>query len=456
MNIEFSHKILRYTDSFLLRYKDYLIFYKEVQLVKIRTQIVILTVVCLILSGLIIVFGLTGCSDGGGEGGIPDPSGNNMGTISGTVKDASGTPLQGVSININSNQAGSSNSNGSFSINNLTPATKVSVIFSNAGYVSTTKVVDVFSGKDTFIDVMMLKVDTVTTVNPSVNSTVDSGKASVYIPANSIVDVNGNIVTSDVTVKMAAAAPEDNNYLELFPGKFTGVISGGEEVPLKSYGFVNINFEDNSGNPLNVASGMNLTITMEASENDPPDIPLWYLDQNAGLWIEEGQASLRQSVNKSNNETITYYEGTIKHLSTWNYDSVYGYSASKVKVKLLSDDDTPVSLANVTIKGPGWAQSAYTHSDGTTDYIMTEPNVAATVYEDYTGQTKQITTPPQGQETVVTMGGSAPTGPTDPVDHTPILGLWVYDNPNIHMRLQKRMHSSPLCRTQAGVPCILT
>ena len=46
----------------------------------------------------------------------------------------------------------------------------------------------------------------------------------------------------------------------------------------------------------------------------PLSIPLYYLDDTTGLWVQQGTASLQGSAPSQ------YYEGSVSHFSTWNAD----------------------------------------------------------------------------------------------------------------------------------------
>ena len=83
---------------------------------------------------------------------------------------------------------------------------------------------------------------------------------------------------------------------------------------LLSFGMANIVLEDGSGNPLQMAAGSMAQLTMPIPPSflgDAPDeIPLWYFDETAGYWREEGSAQ-RQG---------TDYVGEVAHFTPWNCD----------------------------------------------------------------------------------------------------------------------------------------
>jgi outer membrane protein assembly factor BamB len=131
---------------------------------------------------------------------------------------------------------------------------------------------------------------------------------SVSIPAGAF---EGNY-QGEVRVFTRYVDPTQVVTGELIPG-LEAQNANGDLGILRSYGMGQFEFEDQSGNLLDLAEGQiaNLIMPIPADvQGAPPTIPLWYFDDEMGIWIEEGTATLNGNV----------YEGEVSHFTFWNCD----------------------------------------------------------------------------------------------------------------------------------------
>ncbi len=81
-----------------------------------------------------------------------------------------------------------------------------------------------------------------------------------------------------------------------------------------SFGMMAVVLESTSGEKLQIAKDKSakLTIPIPSSiqSSAPASISLWYVDEQTGLWKEEGTAT----------KNGTSYVGDVKHFSFWNAD----------------------------------------------------------------------------------------------------------------------------------------
>lgn len=138
--------------------------------------------------------------------------------------------------------------------------------------------------------------------------------ASVDFPANAIKTLDGKPYTGAVEVATTYLNPNDANFSQVTPGGDLRAYNlQGQDVMLYSYGMVGVELRDNTGKPLQLADGKKATVTMPVPagmQNAPATIPLWYFDENKGVWIEEGSAKLQNGS----------YVGTVTHFTYWNCD----------------------------------------------------------------------------------------------------------------------------------------
>lgn len=167
------------------------------------------------------------------------------------------------------------------------------------------------------------------------------GGAEVNLPANSFITSTGKSYTGNVNVAIMHIDPAAKKFSSLIPGgDLRAFDANGQNVQLYSYGMLNVEMRDDAGNLLQLASGTKsiLTIPVPASTvaTAPSTIPLWYFDEDKGIWIEEGSATLQG----------TKYVGTVSHFTPWNIDKPY--PPAIVEGKVVDSDGNP--MGGVTIK----------------------------------------------------------------------------------------------------------
>lgn len=340
------------------------------------------------MAGLFLVLG--GCGSGGssgGGGGTPAATAQT-GTVSGQVTStAAGSPV--VAGAIVSTSAGSTTSAGDGTFTVPAPVGDRSVIHVEAaGYAEAFPVARVTAGQTTGLGVRLLPtgVSTPVTVASGGTVTVPNSTAQVTLPANGLVPRNGGAAAGTVNVAVTPINPAvDPN---LMPGDFTGVSAGGV-TPIESFGALLVDIRDNSGTRYNLATGQTATIRIPLgtlSPNPPATIPLFYFDENTGLWQQEGTATL---LGAGGNR---YYEGTVTHFSFWNADR----PLETVFISGCLRDSNNQAVANRIVSTNGTNYSgraiAFTAADGTFRVAMRRSSEATLSMVEFNLQTYQITT----------------------------------------------------------------
>lgn len=200
----------------------------------------------------------------------------------------------------------------------VTPSNRIVVHVEAPGYAETFRVIDAVAGKTTPLYVALLPVAAQATVatagSPPV--TLSSGLAQVTLPAGGLVRRDGGAVAPEVTVQMTPVNPAV--FTRLMPGDFTVLAAGGgAPTAIESFGALAVDLRDAAGNRYTLPSGQSATIRIPVgtrSSERPVTIPLYYLDETTGRWVEEGTATLAGIAPNR------YYEGTVTHFSIWNAD----------------------------------------------------------------------------------------------------------------------------------------
>ncbi|WP_152555672.1 thrombospondin type 3 repeat-containing protein [Methylomarinum vadi] len=121
--------------------------------------------------------------------------------------------------------------------------------------------------------------------------------------------VTGSVTYLDPTTDDLQSAP-GGDLLALPEGA-----NPNEVVPLESFGMMEFDLEDQDGNPIHELGG-NAEVCMKATPGLAvgDTIPLWWYDEAAGLWKEEGQGVVADR----NGQLMIC--GNVTHFTWWNYD----------------------------------------------------------------------------------------------------------------------------------------
>ena len=128
----------------------------------------------------------------------------------------------------------------------------------------------------------------------------------------------------------------------------------GKDTRLETFGAFHIKPLDAAGNPLTMATGKTVDVSMPihplALATAPAKIPFFSYDESTGFWVEHGE--LKRVGNN--------YVGKITHFSEFNADTIGG-SAACVKIELDSNFPSTVRF-NATYTDP--AVGNFNHPDG--------------------------------------------------------------------------------------------
>lgn len=286
--------------------------------------------------------------------------------LSGIVRDASGTPIEGVSI-VSGSSAATTNTDGFFEFDQIqvvsVPNDRSVVRFSKAGYFDVVRSMDADddAADGASWEVVMCKKEnndftSIKTYSSSSDQTLQAGEMKIDMPQDGYkVDGTGVGYTGKVKSEMVYLDPNNERFSEMMPGgDLTAVRTDNSSAQLVSYGMTDLNMYAENGDKLQLKDGCKAKLTFPIpagmGENPPASIPLWSFNEKTGLWEEEGSAALQGNV----------YVGEVAHFSWVNLDypekqgTVYGY------VK----DDTGKVLPGVRLSIGQLLAPTVTNSDG--------------------------------------------------------------------------------------------
>ena len=151
--------------------------------------------------------------------------------------------------------------------------------------------------------------------------------------------------------------PTAADISETVPGSFMANDKNNKRVTLKSFGMMAVVLESTSGEKLQIGKGNTAKLTTpipsSVQSSAPATISLWYVDEQTGLWKEEGIAT----------KNGTNYTGEVKHFSFWNCD--FSDPAVMLSMTIQNSKGLPLVYVSVHIEGvDGGHAYGYTDSLG--------------------------------------------------------------------------------------------
>ena len=257
--------------------------------------------------------------------------------LSGIVRDASGTPIEGVSI-VSGSSSATTNTDGFFEFDQIQVVSvqndRSVVRFSKEGYFDVVRSMDADddAADGASWEVVMCRKEnndftSIKTYSSSSDQTLQAGEMKIDMPQDGYkVDGTGAGYTGKVKSEMVYLDPNNERFSEMMPGgDLAAVRSDNSSAQLVSYGMTDLNMYAENGDKLQLKDGSKAKLTFPIpagmGENPPASIPLWSFNEKTGLWEEEGSAALQGNV----------YVGEVAHFSWVNLDypekqgTVYGY-----------------------------------------------------------------------------------------------------------------------------------
>jgi hypothetical protein len=304
--------------------------------------------------------------------------------VAGKVTAQDGTALNNVEITIGTSTT-VTDADGNFIIPKATLSEKAGLIkATKAGYFGGSRTI---LAKEKVVNNVVIQLIKKTISGNFTNAsggtiTIATG-GSVMFPANAVVTKSGAAYSGTVKVSAYFLDPTSSNCYKEMPGDLRGINTSNNEQILTSYGMMAVELNGSNGEPLQLATGKNATITFPIAAATqsaaPTTIPLWFFDETKGMWVEQGTAT----------KTGNTYVGTVSHFTWWNCD--WGGGPLTYTATFVDQNGNPLSNYHVFfITSNGWGGGGghgWTASDGSlTGYIPANTSIIIKV-EGYCGNT---------------------------------------------------------------------
>ena len=276
-------------------------------------------------------------------------------TLQGNIIDENDQPAMGVTVKVGSKSA-ITDAKGYFRIPGAALDKNLSLVTAEkSGYFTAYRTFSATSGVN-YVAIKLIPQQLSGTITSSSGGEVTlTNGAKISLPADAVVKSGGSSYSGTINVFAALIDPTANDITLTIPGSFTGQNTNGSRGVLTSYGMIAVELRSTAGEKLQIKTGSSATLTMPIpatmAATAPATIPLWYIDEQTGLWKEEGSAS------KNGNN----YVGQVKHFSFWNCDAFN--NAVLISMTLRTNENIPVVHAQVKLTRPngnfsyGWTDS---------------------------------------------------------------------------------------------------
>jgi hypothetical protein len=241
---------------------------------------------------------------------------NVSASIAGTVVQENGNPAKNVMVRIGVYST-TTNDKGEFLFESITaPKNHAHIIVQAEGYFDGHRTLRLAENATEFTKIKLLKKELTKSFKSQDGSIVnlkDGGK--IVFEANSIInEQTGAMYNGNVNVYAKWIDPTSEDLDETTPGCLRGITAANNEEGLLTMGMFAVELQGANGEDLQIKSGntaeLRFPIPNELMADANETIPSWSLDENIGLWVEEG------TLTKYGNE----YVGDVTHFSFWNAD----------------------------------------------------------------------------------------------------------------------------------------
>ncbi len=279
--------------------------------------------------------------------------------LQGNITDENNLPVEGAAITAGS-QTAVTDANGYFRINGVSLDKNVSLVTAEMpGYFKSYRVFAATSGTNQ-VAIKLAKRTLAGTIKASSGGKVTlANGATISLPANGVVVASsGAAYAGDVSVYSSHIDPTQDDIGKTLPGSSVGNNRDGKRVVLASYGILAVELQSADGQKLQMASGSVATLSSPIPSSliasAPDKLSLAYLDEQTGIWKEEGAAT----------KSGTNYVGDVQHFTDWNYDTAYNANAS-LTLTVHTKDGAPLVNVPVNITAAtGFFSQLYTDSLG--------------------------------------------------------------------------------------------
>lgn len=283
-------------------------------------------------------------------------------TLTGFVVDFHGAPIAKAKIYRNDKIVASTNKNGMFAVSGEKLGKRAAFTISANGYMDNTVIVN--SKTVSISPVILAKLPKSSEFESGKGAKLKFGQSKLEIPPDAFVDLSGKQVKGKIRFDFNLLDTSDPLQLEAAMGDFSGIMSDGREVKLRSFGIMELKAYDSSGRKLQLAPDRGIKASIKIPKNlvkfAPGKTGLFRFETKDGIWVQTGWVEL-------NPATLTY-NGTIKDMNGVNIDDPNVLTC--ITIQLTGSAGMPWSGIKVTAYGNGYISQATVDASGRTCLLV--------------------------------------------------------------------------------------
>jgi hypothetical protein len=226
---------------------------------------------------------------------------------------------------------------------------------SHPSYFHGSKVVNVRPNSQNQVIIKLLSNKANNTINASTGGTADYGDYSLAIPGGAVVGADGQAYNGQILVAAHYLKPAETGFALLAPGRLEGLTTNGDVTGLISMGQMAVELRKDNGDLLQIKPGAEATLRIKLPASTAAlaqaTIPMWWFDEQVGIWKEEGNAALNNG----------WYEAKVSHFTFWNWDFIN--PSVPIDFKFVDADGNPVTNIWFDVQ----ATVQHTHGSGSPD-----------------------------------------------------------------------------------------
>ena len=233
------------------------------------------------------------------------------------VVDASGSPVANTLIHIG-NYKRKTDVRGFLYLQDVLVGATTYLTAEKDGYFHASRRFYPTSGSSLYIKIIMLSDTRDAFFSSDAGAVLPLGNdVTIRFPKDGYEYADGAPYDGTVVVSAEVISADDPQLSYKMPGDLTGIDANGQPGSLASLGMVAVEMKSSTGSLLKLKKEMNVQIEMKIAPSRlnlvPTTIPMWYFNEDEGIWKEEGAATLSGNL----------YVANVAHFSYWNYDASF-------------------------------------------------------------------------------------------------------------------------------------
>ena len=251
--------------------------------------------------------------------------------------------------------------NGYYKLKNIKSEKRTSINFEKEGYINNSIIITVDKDTSNYLEASLDK----NLFAWSYESEKGSKGRNLEIGSDvQYTNNDGSKYTGQVNLHYTYKDTTTTEGRDSFPGTFQGLESNGVIVSFVSYKYMVIKLTDDKGDKLNISEPITINVYSVQGTKDL-EIPLWYYNEDKGIWIEKGTA-LR-------NEDGTYV-CEISHTGTWSISKPVETAMGVYRGQIVDEDKNPMPNVRIKTKGENWISEDLTTDENGEFEVLVVPN----------------------------------------------------------------------------------